>query len=90
MEVPYNKGEDVIPIAKSARHLGVDRFPDSLTPDAHIEDRISTGRKTAHSMMGAGMHGVNGISPRITTNLYKCVCAVCLLASSVLSSELLS
>jgi hypothetical protein len=58
-------------LSDSLTHLGVDRYHNNLTADSFIEDRISLGRRTAYSLMGAGFHGTNGISPEITIRMYR-------------------
>ena len=42
-------------VASSATHLGINR---SATQMVYIEGKLSLGRKTAYSLMGAGFHGM--------------------------------
>ena len=42
----------------------------SASPDPVIEDRISSARRTAYSLMGTGFHGNNGISPQYSVRIY--------------------
>ena len=44
------------------KHLGIERQKNNI-PD--IEKRISIARDTMYSLMGAGLHGINGINPLI-------------------------
>jgi hypothetical protein len=57
--------------SSSLTHLGVDRHHNDSMADTFIEERISLGRRTAYSLMGAGFHGTNGISPAITVRIYQ-------------------
>ena len=60
-----------IPNENSLTHLGIDRHDSVLSPDVYIDERISMGRRTAYSLMGSGFHGVNGISPAISIQIYR-------------------
>lgn len=41
------------------------------TENTTIEDRLEKGRNTTYSLMGAGLHGVNGINPITSHHMYK-------------------
>lgn len=66
MPLKFNSGE----IAYSERevHLGLVRTSNGKATEA-VRERIKTGRRTAYALMGAGLHGFNGISPHISKNL---------------------
>jgi hypothetical protein len=51
-------------------HLGLLRTPDGRPTEA-VATRIQIGRRTAYSLMGAGLHGLNGVSPGIAVRLLK-------------------
>ena len=66
---PVNKGSDneckdifmvgdKIPNDSNTSHLGIYR---DITEYLNIEENISTGRKTAYPLMGAGFHSGNGL-----------------------------
>ncbi len=57
-------------IAYSAKetHLGLTRTDDGKVCEA-VHDRIQTGRRMAYQLMGAGLRGVNGITPHITKSM---------------------
>lgn len=61
------------PLATSTRekHLGIERTPDTRTTQT-IEQRICIGRRTAYSLMGAGLHGLNGVGPKTARKLIDC------------------
>ena len=50
--------EDVIPYEQSTTHLGLRR---DTSDRPCIEEKVSIGRKTAYSLMGAGFHSGNGL-----------------------------
>ena len=51
--------------AKAEIHLGITRTQDSKA-NSSVEARIKCGRRTAYALMGAGLHGLNGISPKVS------------------------
>ena len=36
-----------------------------------IEEMIQSARKTAYALMGAGLHGLNGVNPEVSLSLWK-------------------
>ena len=51
-------------------HLGIDRYADCLTSDVFIQDRVQLGRRTTYGLMGAGLHGSNGVAPSSCREMY--------------------
>ena len=51
-------GDTRVDVSASATHLGINR---STSQSVDIEGKISLGRKTAYSLMGAGFHGGSGL-----------------------------
>ena len=49
------------------KHLGIERNSNN-TPD--VSARIKLGRQTTYALMGAGMHGCNGLSPVISYSMW--------------------
>jgi len=60
-----------VPFMEKLTHLGIDRYPDSMSPEDLITDRISLANRTAYALMGSGFHGVNGISPKVAIHIYQ-------------------
>ena len=60
-------GDNNIQNVEQSKHLGIERNRKN-TPDT--EARIKTGRQTVYALMGAGMHGCNGISPIISFSMW--------------------
>ena len=57
-----------IEFSSKETHLGLARTADGKATEA-VKDRIQVGRRTAYALMGAGMYGVNGISPHVSKKL---------------------
>ena len=60
--------EDVIPYEQSTTHLGLRR---DTTDRPCIEEKVSIGRKTAYSLMGAGFHSGNGLKVSLNGFLWS-------------------
>jgi len=56
---------------QNIKHLGLKRQKHNRQ---NIESRTSTERATMYSLMGAGLHGINGINPLISYKLWKTFC----------------
>ena len=67
---PYLNGT-AIPCTEKLTHLGIDRYSDSITPSQVVPGRISLASRTAYALMGSGFHGMNGISPKVSTHIYQ-------------------
>jgi hypothetical protein len=60
-----------LPVVNSFTHLGIDRYIDkSSQVSPFIHDRICQGRRTLYALMGAGLHGLNGLPPIICYTIY--------------------
>lgn len=53
---------------QNIKHLGLARQKYNRP---NIESRTSTARATMYPLMGAGLHGINGINPLISYKLWK-------------------
>ena len=49
--------------------LLLNRQDNNMTSISTIEKRISSARATAYSLMGAGLHGINGLYPNAARSL---------------------
>ena len=65
---PLTLFNEIISEKTSLKHLGIEKQKNNR-PD--IEKRISIARGTMYSLMGAGLHGINGINPLIAWKLYQ-------------------
>jgi len=59
------------PLGTSSKevHVGIHRNDTNSNADT-VEARVKSARRTAYSLMGAGMHGLNGIGPEIAALQY--------------------
>ena len=67
----WSLGDSNIKQSSSCTHLGIDRYNNSITSDEFIKDKIKLARRTAYSLMGAGFHGINGLSPVTTKRMMQ-------------------
>ena len=51
-------------------HLGITRTSDGKTA-ATVQARITSARRATYAMMGAGLHGLNGLNPSISMMLIR-------------------
>ena len=72
---PWKINEKNIPVTEEFVHLGVKYNLEkaSSTASVTVEERLKSGRSVTYAMMGAGMHGVNGVNPIVTNHIYKTV-----------------
>ena len=49
-------------------HLGIERRDDGKAT-ATVHARIKTGRRMVYALMGAGMYGLNGVSPKVSVSM---------------------
>jgi hypothetical protein len=53
-------------------HLGIVRDCNSKYSSKFVtEERISTARKTSYALMGAGLHGLNGLNPKVSIHIIR-------------------
>jgi hypothetical protein len=61
-----------LPVSESVTHLGIQRCSNiTATSKKTIENRIITAKKTIFSLMGAGLHGLNGVNPKVSIHLLQ-------------------
>ena len=58
---------ETVPLSNSPKHLGLNLKLDTVT----AESIITKSRKTIYSLMGAGVHGINGINPIISRKIWE-------------------
>ena len=62
-------GEDKMSTTQDFTHLGIKWQQGKLTPG--VEERIRLARRTVYALMGAGIHGENGLSPKISCHVIQ-------------------
>jgi hypothetical protein len=65
---PWSLNGSHIEVVDQLKHLGVERNISASKKDIVIQ-RIQTGRSTTYALMGAGLHGLNGLNPKISWKL---------------------
>lgn len=72
-DISWSMNGEVLSSPESATHLGIKRDTTSKfgVKDV-VSDRIQTARKTVFALMGAGLHGLNGINPSAAVHLVNC------------------
>ncbi|CAG2250061.1 unnamed protein product [Mytilus edulis] len=53
---------------QNIKHLGIERQEKN---NPNVENRISVARATMYSLLGAGLHGINGINPLLSYKLWR-------------------
>ena len=56
--------------AASEKHLGIMRTSDGKNSST-INERVKVARRTAYGLMGAGLHGLNGVSPEVNLKIFN-------------------
>ena len=64
-------GDSVVTPTDQFTHLGIIRTAGKFSPDAIIDAMIQLASRTCYSLMGAGLHGSNGISPVVAWSMYS-------------------
>ena len=62
--------EEVAP-TEHFTHLGINHSAGKLSPEVLINTRLQLARNTRYALMGAGLHGSNGISPAVAWSMYS-------------------
>ena len=62
----------VLQNVNTATHLGITRDNSSKFGSASvINERITTARRATYALMGAGLHGINGLNPKCSLHLLR-------------------
>ena len=58
--------------AEEYKHIGVTRYSNlKIANKCLVEERITSARRTAYALMGAGFHGHNGLNPKVSRTIYN-------------------
>ena len=66
--IPLQLNGSTLAYSNSETHLGLERSTDCKA-SATVSERIKCGRRMAYALMGAGLHGLNGVSPKVSINM---------------------
>jgi hypothetical protein len=50
-------------VTNKATHLGIERISTGNNRKELVQTRITAARRTVFALMGAGLHGLNGVNP---------------------------
>ena len=67
----WTLGKQEIEEVQSTKHIGLIRRADGKND---ITSRIQRGRRTLYALLGAGLHGKNGINPDVSFKIYTTFC----------------
>ncbi|MEW8090529.1 MAG: reverse transcriptase domain-containing protein [Candidatus Thiodiazotropha endolucinida] len=64
-------GDKSMQLSASTQHLGLFRAEVNENM-INIEDRLALARRTLYSLINTGVHGSNGLNPRVSYKIYQC------------------
>lgn len=70
VDTNWKLGNTDMPARETTTHLGLTRAATGET-NINISDRISLARRTLYALMRTGVHGTNGINPKIAYRIYQ-------------------
>ena len=67
----HNLNGKEIQLSSTTTHLGL--FRSEINENlVNIEDRLSLARRTLYSLINTGVHGSNGLNPKVSYKIYQC------------------
>ena len=80
---PWKINQQPATISHEFIHLGVNYNLEKpgATSNSTVEARLKTGRNTTYSLMGAGLHGTNGVNPTVSNHIYNVYVVPCVVYS---------
>ena len=71
-EINILMNEESMPLVDEAAHMGIVRSTDSQ--ESTVNQNIEKARRTVYSLMGAGLHGENGLDPATSIHILQIYC----------------
>ena len=68
---PWRLGPNPVPVVEQAPHLGIIHDGTSLGVEPTIAQNIKKARGALYALMGAGLHGKNGLTPKANIHLIE-------------------
>jgi hypothetical protein len=65
----FTMGGKTFPVVDAACHLGITRDGKTLGVVPTIDAAQQKGRRALYSLMGVGMHGINGVTPKVAFHM---------------------
>ncbi len=69
-DTSWTLGDNIIHCQDRTEHLGLLRTSNKEN-DLNIRERISLARRTLYSLISTGVHGTNGLNPKISCQIYQ-------------------
>ncbi|MCG8048963.1 MAG: reverse transcriptase family protein [Candidatus Thiodiazotropha endolucinida] len=66
----WSLGDNELALTSSSTHLGLKRLGKKES-EKNVNERICLARRTAYLLMNTGLHGTNGLSPKVSYIIYK-------------------
>ena len=67
----WTLGENELKVIDSTVHSGITRAGRKES-EINTTERISLARRTAYLLLNTGLHGTNGLNPKVSYVIYKC------------------
>ena len=64
-------GDNTIELSPMTTHLGILRA-ETRENNINIDERLSLARRTLYALINTGVHGSNGLSPKVSLKIYQC------------------
>lgn len=61
---------NIIDVSEQEKHLGIERTPNH-SAEATVDSRIKQSRRAVYSLAGSGLHGLNGVGPKVSFNMVQ-------------------
>ena len=74
----WELGDKTVYPSEETTHLGINRA-ELKENQLNVEARISLTRRTLYSLSNTGVHGSNGLNPKVSFKIYQCYVLPCLL-----------
>ena len=64
-------GDNTIELSPTTTHLGILRA-ETRENNINIDERLSLARRTLYALINTGVHGSNGLNPKVSLKIYQC------------------
>ena len=68
LAMPLQLNNNTLAYVNAETHLGLERSTKGCASTT-ISARVQSGRRVAYALMGAGLHGLNGVSPEVSMSM---------------------
>ena len=64
-------GNNTIELSPTTTHVGILRA-ETRENNINIDERLSLARRTLYALINTGVHGFNGLNPKVSVKIYQC------------------